>query len=47
MFVFSSWVCVADGAGSFHRFLIDMKPKTPAVVSQSDLDKFIDDLDDL
>jgi hypothetical protein len=29
------------------RFLIDMKPKTPAVGSHSDLDKFIDDLDDL
>jgi hypothetical protein len=27
MFVFGSWVCVADGAGSFRRFLIDMKPK--------------------
>jgi hypothetical protein len=24
-----------------------MKPKTPAVFSQSDLDKFVDDLDDL
>jgi hypothetical protein len=24
-----------------------MKPKTPAAVSQSDLDKFVDDLDDL
>jgi hypothetical protein len=25
----------------------DSKPKTPAAVSQSDLDKFVDDLDDL
>jgi hypothetical protein len=41
------WVFIADGAGSFHRFLIDMKPKTPAACSHSDLDKFIDDLDDL
>jgi hypothetical protein len=47
MFVFGSWVCVADGAGSFRQFLIDMKPKTPAVGSHSDLDKFVDDLDDL
>jgi hypothetical protein len=46
-FVFGSWVCVADVAGSFHRFLIDMKPKTPAAGSHSDLDKFVDDLDDL
>jgi hypothetical protein len=46
-FVFGSWVCVADGAGSFRRFLIDMKPKTPAAGSHSDLDKFVDNLDDL
>jgi hypothetical protein len=36
-FVFGSWVCVTDGAGSFH----------PAVSSHSDLDKFVDDLNDL
>jgi hypothetical protein len=46
-FVFGSWVCIADGAGNFHRFLIDMKLKTPVAGSHSDLDKFIDDLDDL
>jgi hypothetical protein len=46
-FVFGSWVCVADGAGSFRRFLIDMKPKTPAAGSHSDLNKFVDDLGDL
>jgi hypothetical protein len=45
--VFGSWVCVADGEGDFHHFLINMKPKTPAAFSQSDLDKFVDDLDDL
>jgi hypothetical protein len=28
-FVFSSWVCVVDGADSFSQFLIDMKPKLP------------------
>jgi hypothetical protein len=37
-FVFGSWVCIADGKGNFRRFLIDMKLKTPAVFSQSDLD---------
>jgi hypothetical protein len=47
MFVFGSWVCVADGAGSFRRFLINMKPKTPATGSHRDLDKFVDDLDNL
>jgi hypothetical protein len=46
-FVFGSWVCITDGAGSFHRFLVDMKPKTPAAGSHSNLDKFIDDLVDL
>jgi hypothetical protein len=47
MFVFGSWVCVADGAGSFHRFLIDMKPKTPTASFHSTLNKFVDNLDDL
>jgi hypothetical protein len=46
-FVFGSWVCIADGAGSFRRFLVDMKPKTPTAGPRSDLDKFIDDLDNL
>jgi hypothetical protein len=47
MFVFGSWVCVADGEGSFRRFLVEMKPKTPAASSYSDLDKFVDNLDNL
>jgi hypothetical protein len=47
MFVFGSWVCVADGAGSFRRFLVNMKPKTPTVGFHSDLDKVFDNLDDL
>jgi hypothetical protein len=46
-FVFGSWVCVADGAGSFRRFLVDMKLKTPTAGFHSDLDKFVDNLDDL
>jgi hypothetical protein len=46
-FIFGSWACIADGAGSFRRFLVDMKPKTPAADFRSDLDKFVDDLDDL
>jgi hypothetical protein len=45
--VFSSWVCVADGAGNFRQFLIDMKPKTPAVSFHSNLNEFIDNLGDL
>jgi hypothetical protein len=46
-FVFGSWVCIADDAGSFRCFLVNMKPKTSAAGPNSDLDKFIDDLDDL
>jgi hypothetical protein len=47
MFVFGLWVCVADGEGSFRRFLVDMKPKTLAASFHSDLDEFVDNLDDL
>jgi hypothetical protein len=46
-FVFGSWVCIADGVGDFRRFLVDMKPKTPVADLRSDLDKFVDNLDDL
>jgi hypothetical protein len=46
-FVFCSWVCIADGAGNFRRFLVDMKPKTSVAGLRSNLNKFVDDLDDL
>jgi hypothetical protein len=46
-FVFGSWVCFADGAGNFRRFIIDMKPKTLAASFHCDLDEFVDNLDDL
>jgi hypothetical protein len=46
-FVFGSWVCIADGAGNFRRFLVDMTPKTFATDLRSGLDKFIDELDNL
>jgi hypothetical protein len=47
-FVFGSWVCVADGMGDFRRFTIDvMKPKTLAANFHSDLDEFVNNLDDL
>jgi hypothetical protein len=46
--MFGSWVCVADGAGDFHRFTIDvMKPRTLATSFHSELDEFVDNLDDL
>jgi hypothetical protein len=47
MFIFGSWVCIADGAGNFHRFIIDMKPKTLTASFHSDLNEFVDNLDDL
>jgi hypothetical protein len=46
-FVFGSWVCIADGAGNFRRFLVDMKPKTSVADLCSDLDKFVDGLGNL
>jgi hypothetical protein len=46
-FVFGSWICIADGVGNFQRFLVDMKPKTAAADSCSDLDKFVDGLNNL
>jgi hypothetical protein len=45
--VFGSWVCIADGAGNFRQFLVDMTPKTFAADPRSGLDKFIDELDNL
>jgi hypothetical protein len=46
-FIFGLWVCIADGVGNFRQFLVDMKPKTSAADLGGDLDKFIDDLDNL
>jgi hypothetical protein len=46
-FVFGSWVCIADGVGNFQRFIIGMKPKSPVADLRGDLEKFVDDLDDL
>jgi hypothetical protein len=46
-FVFGSWVCIADGADNFLRFLVDMKPKTLAADPRSSLDEFIDKLHNL
>jgi hypothetical protein len=46
-FVFGSWVCIVDGEGDFRRFLVDMKPETLMASPQADLDKFVDELDDL
>jgi hypothetical protein len=36
-----------DGVGNFRRFLVNMKPKTPVADLRSNLDKFVDGLDNL
>jgi hypothetical protein len=47
-FVYGPWVCIADAAGDFHRFTIDvMKLKTLTASFHSELDEFVDNLDDL
>jgi hypothetical protein len=46
--IFDSWVCVADDTGDFRGLTIDvMKPKTLAASFHSELDEFVDNLDDL
>jgi hypothetical protein len=48
MLVFSSWVCITGGVGNFHRFTINvMKLKTLAASFHSELDEFVDNLDNL
>jgi hypothetical protein len=46
-FVFGLWVCIADGVGNFWQFLVDIRPKTFTADPRSDLDKFVDGLDNL
>jgi hypothetical protein len=46
-FIFGLWLCIADGADNFRRFLVDMRPKTLAADPRSGLDKFVDELDNL
>jgi hypothetical protein len=46
-FIFGSWACVADGAGSFRwHFFDDMKSKAFATAQHSDLNEFIDNLNE-
>jgi hypothetical protein len=47
IFVFGSWVYVADGAGNFCRFIVNMKPKSVAASFHSRLFEFVDNLDGL
>jgi hypothetical protein len=46
-FNFGSWICVADGLGGFNSYLANSKePEASSSTSSSDLDDFIDNLDD-
>jgi hypothetical protein len=44
-FVFGSWACVTDGAGNFHRHIVDDAVKLKA--STARLDNFVDNLNEL
>jgi hypothetical protein len=47
-FVFSSWICVANGSGGFNIHLADTgKPEASAATLCSNLDEFIDTLDEM
>jgi hypothetical protein len=47
-FVFGSWVCIANGTGSFRRHLVDdMNPEASAASQRSGLDEFIDNLNEM
>jgi hypothetical protein len=47
-FIFGSWVCVANSVGSFRWHLVDdMKPEASAAAQCSDLNEFINNLDEM
>jgi hypothetical protein len=48
IFIFSSWIYVANGLGGFNSHLANSKePEATSSTPSSDLDEFIDSLDDL
>jgi hypothetical protein len=48
IFIFGSWICVANGLGGFNSHLVDFrKPEASAATRRSNLDYFIDNLDEL
>jgi hypothetical protein len=47
-FIFDSWICVTNGLGGFNSHLANSKePETSSSTSSSDLDEFIDNLNNL
>jgi hypothetical protein len=46
--IFGSWICIANILGGFNSYLVDCrKPKASTATRRSNLDYFIDDLDEL
>jgi hypothetical protein len=47
-FTLGSWVCIADGSGGFNSHLVNPRElEVPAATQRSDLDEFIDNLDEM
>jgi hypothetical protein len=47
-FIFGSWTCFANGSGGFNNHLADSrKPEASTPTRSSDLDKFVDSLNEL
>jgi hypothetical protein len=47
-FIFSSWICVTNSLGGFNSHLADSrKPEASTPTRRSDLNKFINNLDEL
>jgi hypothetical protein len=47
-FIFGSWICIANGLAGFNSHLVDStKSETSAATRRSNLNFFIDDLDEL
>jgi hypothetical protein len=47
-FIFGSWICLANGLGGFNSYLVDFrKPEASTSTRSSDLDEFINNLDEL
>jgi hypothetical protein len=46
-FIFGSWICVANSLGGFNSHLANSKEPEASSTPSSDLDEFIDNIDDL
>jgi hypothetical protein len=47
-FIIGSWICIANGSGGFNSHLADTsEPKASATTRCSDLNEFIDNLDEM